>query len=72
MKVRIVMFGMQHLEEGVQVFLPRRIVLPGARCSAKCQNKRDGADGYESGHRNTFLNPGSSKPGPSSKFVIDH
>jgi hypothetical protein len=29
------MFGVQHLEECIQVILPGRIILKGARCSAK-------------------------------------
>jgi hypothetical protein len=35
MEVGVVMFGVQHLKEGIQVFLPGRIVVLGARCSAK-------------------------------------
>jgi hypothetical protein len=35
MEIGIVMFSVQDLEEGVQVFLPGRIVVLGARCSAK-------------------------------------
>jgi hypothetical protein len=39
-EIRIVMFSVQDLQKGVQVFLPLRIVLPGARYPAKAQDKR--------------------------------
>jgi hypothetical protein len=35
MEIGVIMFGMQHLKESVEVFLPRRIILLRARCSAK-------------------------------------
>jgi hypothetical protein len=50
MEVGIVMFGTQHCEEVVQVFLLGRIFLPGACCFAECRDERDGAGDYDSGH----------------------
>jgi hypothetical protein len=51
------MFSVQDLEEGVQVFLPGRIVLPGARYPAKVHDKCEDADGNESGHRISSIKP---------------